>query len=78
MSQVFNACRMHSLPLTTECGACASERDKKSEREGEVVRVGKGSDETPCIHMSAIMQLYVCMCVCVHLFATPTQFWLFF
>lgn len=72
MSQVFNACRMHSLPLTTECSALAREKERTWQRERVTARlsgIAGGSDELHAPY--TCLPLSVCDCI------SATQFWIF-
>lgn len=72
MSQVFNACRMHSLPLTTECSALAREKERASQRDSDCELKWDSRRmrrDARFIHMFAIKCLWDCI--------SPTQFLIF-
>lgn len=65
MSQVFNACRMHSLPLTTECSALAREKERTSQRESDCALKRDSRRKRRAarsIHMFAIKCLWLYLC----------------
>lgn len=72
MSPVFNACRMHSLPLTTECSALAREKERASQRDSDCA-LERDSRRKRRAARSILMFAIKCLWDCI----SPTQFLIF-